>query len=230
MRGILEVLDRVGHPVGIVTKSALVVRDLDILTRMAKRNLVKVGISVTTLDAKLARTMEPRASTPTKRLEALQQLSQAGVPTKVMVSPIIPALNDAEMERILDSAAHLGVQEASYILLRLPLEVRDLFREWLVANYPGPLSPRLHDDPRHARRQGLRLAVGRADEGNRADGLDDRPQVRDRLHETWPEQKACQADDRPFYQAERHRRPAEPVLIVGLIVGSGRRAARGLRR
>jgi DNA repair photolyase len=136
MRGILEVLDRVSHPVGIVTKSALVVRDLDILSRMAKRNLVKVGISVTTLDAKLARSMEPRASTPTKRIEALQLLTQAGVPAKVMVSPIIPALNDAEMERILDSAAHVGVQEASYILLRLPLEVRDLFREWLIANYP----------------------------------------------------------------------------------------------
>jgi DNA repair photolyase len=136
MRSILEVLDRASHPVGIVTKSALVVRDIDILERMAKRNLVKVGISVTTLDSKLARTMEPRASTPSKRLEALQALSKAGVPTKVMVSPIIPALNDSEMERILDSAAHLGVQEASYILLRLPLEVRDLFREWLIANYP----------------------------------------------------------------------------------------------
>jgi DNA repair photolyase len=110
MRSILEVLDRVSHPVGIVTKSALVVRDLDILSRMAKRNLVKVGISVTTMDAKLARTMEPRASTPTKRLEALKALTEAGVPTKVMVSPIIPALNDAEMERILDSAAHIGVQ------------------------------------------------------------------------------------------------------------------------
>jgi DNA repair photolyase len=126
----------VSHPVGIVTKSALVLRDLDILTRMAKRNLVKVGISVTTLDAKLARSMEPRASTPTKRLEALKQLADAGVPTKVMVSPIIPALNDVEMERILDSAAHIGVPEASYIILRLPLEVRDLFREWLIANYP----------------------------------------------------------------------------------------------
>jgi DNA repair photolyase len=136
MRGILEVLDRVSHPVGIVTKSASVVRDLDILSRMAKRNLVKVGISVTTLDSKLARSMEPRASTPAKRLEALKLLADAGVPTKVMVSPIIPALNDAEMERILDSAAHIGVQEASYILLRLPLEVRDLFREWLMANYP----------------------------------------------------------------------------------------------
>ncbi len=136
MRGILEVLEKAGHPVGIVTKSALVVRDIDILTRMAERNLVKVGISVTTLDAKLARSMEPRASTPTKRLEALQKLTAAGIPTKVMIGPVIPALNDSEMERILDSAAHLGVKEASYIVLRLPREVRDLFREWLMANYP----------------------------------------------------------------------------------------------
>src|SRR5882724_11680079 len=136
MRGILEVLDRTSHPVGIVTKSALVIRDIDILARMAKRNLAKVAISVTTLDARLARTMEPRASTPTRRLEALRQLSQAGIPTTVMVAPVIPALNDSEIERILDAAAHAGVKEASYVLLRLPLEVRDLFREWLMANYP----------------------------------------------------------------------------------------------
>ncbi|MGY3364116.1 DNA repair photolyase [Bradyrhizobium sp. GM2.4] len=136
MRGILEVLERAGHPVGIVTKSALVVRDIDILARMAKRNLAKVGISVTSLDPKLARTMEPRASTPPKRLEALKQLSEAGIPTTVMVAPVIPALNDSEIERILDAAAHAGVKEASYVLLRLPLEVRDLFREWLMANYP----------------------------------------------------------------------------------------------
>jgi DNA repair photolyase len=136
MRGLLEVLDAAGHPVGIVTKSALVCRDIDILSRMAKRNLVKVGVSVTTLDAKLARSMEPRASTPPRRLEALQQLVDAGIPAKVMVAPVIPALNDSEMERILDSAAHLGVKEASYVVLRLPLEVRDLFREWLIANYP----------------------------------------------------------------------------------------------
>src|SRR6478735_966449 len=136
MRGILEVLERAGHPVGIVTKSALVTRDIDILARMAKRNLAKVGISVTSLDPKLARTMEPRASTPPKRLEALKQLSEAGIPTTVMVAPVIPALNDSEIERILDAAAHAGVKEASYVLLRLPLEVRDLFREWLMANYP----------------------------------------------------------------------------------------------
>src|SRR5664279_4764282 len=128
MRGILEVLDRAGHPVGIVTKSALVTRDIDILARMARRNLAKVAISVTTLDAKLARTMEPRASTPPKRLEALRQLAEAGIPTTVMVAPVIPALNDSEIERILDAAAHAGVREASYVLLRLPLEVRDLFR------------------------------------------------------------------------------------------------------
>src|SRR3954451_11826775 len=108
MRGILEVLDRAGHPVGIVTKSALVTRDIDILARMAKRSLAKVAISVTTLDARLARTMEPRASTPTKRLAALKQLSEAGIPTTVMVAPVIPALNDSEIERILDAAAHAG--------------------------------------------------------------------------------------------------------------------------
>lgn len=136
MRGILEVLERAGHPVGIVTKSALVTRDIDILERMAKRNLAKVAISVTSLDPKLARTMEPRAATPPRRLEALKQLSDAGIPTTVMVAPVIPALNDSEIERILDAAAHAGVKEASYVLLRLPLEVRDLFREWLMANYP----------------------------------------------------------------------------------------------
>jgi len=136
MRRILEVLERFGHPVGIVTKSALVLRDLDILSRMAKRNIAKVALSVTTLDPKLARVMEPRAATPSRRLDALRQLSEAGVPTAVMVAPIIPAINDAEIERILDSAAAVGVKEAGYVLLRLPLEVRDLFREWLMANFP----------------------------------------------------------------------------------------------
>jgi DNA repair photolyase len=136
MRGILEVLDRAGHPVGIVTKSTLVLRDLDILARMAKRDLVKVAVSVTTLDAKLARTMEPRASTPPRRLETLRQLVKAGVPTAAMVAPVIPALNDSEIERILEAVASTGVRNAGYVLLRLPLEVRDLFREWLIENYP----------------------------------------------------------------------------------------------
>ena len=136
MRRILEVLERVGHPVGIVTKSALILRDVDILARMAKRNLAKVALSVTTLDPKLARIMEPRAATPQRRLDALRQLSEAGVPTSVMVAPVIPAINDAEIERILDTAAALGVRGAGYVLLRLPLEVRDLFKEWLMTNFP----------------------------------------------------------------------------------------------
>ncbi len=136
MRRILGVLDRAGHPVGIVTKSALIVRDIDILSRMAKRNLVKVALSVTTLDPQLARIMEPRAATPARRLEALRALSAAGIPTSVMVAPVIPAINDAEIERVLEAAAAAGVQGAGYVLLRLPLEVRDLFREWLKDNFP----------------------------------------------------------------------------------------------
>ena len=136
MRRILEVLDSAGHPVGIVTKSALVLRDLDILARMAKRDLVKVALSVTTLDPQLARTMEPRAATPSRRLDTLRQLVKAGVPATVMVAPVIPALNDDEIERILEAVAAAGVRHAGYVLLRLPLEVRDLFREWLMTNFP----------------------------------------------------------------------------------------------
>ncbi len=136
MRRILEVLSAANHPVGIVTKSSLVLRDLDILQSMAMRGLVKVALSVTTLDRKLARAMEPRASTPDKRLETLETLAAAGVPTSVMVAPVIPGLNDAEMERILERAAVAGVGEAGYVLLRLPLEIGDLFVEWLRANCP----------------------------------------------------------------------------------------------
>src|ERR1700691_3040767 len=136
MRRILEVLERAGHPVGIVTKSALVVRDLDILARMAKRDLVKVAISVTTLDTKLARIMEPRAATPPRRLDALRQLVTAGVPTSTLVAPVIPAINDAELERILAAVAETGVRRAGYVFLRLPLEIRDLFKEWLTENFP----------------------------------------------------------------------------------------------
>ena len=136
MREVLEVLDAANHPVGIVTKSALVLRDVDILSRMAERNLCKVALSVTTLDRSLARAMEPRAATPDRRLAALRLLSEAGVPTTVMVAPIIPALNESEIERILDAAAAAGAREAGYVLLRLPLEVRDVFKEFLEREYP----------------------------------------------------------------------------------------------
>ena len=136
MRQILEVLNRANHPVAIVTKSALVMRDIDILKEMAAKNLVRVGLSVTTLDRKLARTMEPRAATPPRRLEAIQALNEAGIRTAIMVAPIIPALNDHEIERILDAGKAAGAQEASYVILRLPLEVSPLFRDWLLQHYP----------------------------------------------------------------------------------------------
>ncbi len=136
MRDILEVLERFNHPVGIVTKSALVMRDIDILSRMAERGLAKVAISVTTLDRHLARVMEPRAATPPRRLETIRTLAAAGIPVGVLTAPIIPALNDSEIERILDATAEAGAGEAGYVILRLPLEVADLFREWLLRHYP----------------------------------------------------------------------------------------------
>lgn len=136
MRGILEVLDRYNHPVMIVTKSALILRDIDILARMAERGLVKVAISLTTMDKTLARAMEPRAATPSRRLETMRALNEAGIPCHVMTAPIIPGLNDHEIERLLDSAAAAGSKEANYVMLRLPLEVAPVFKEWLLRHYP----------------------------------------------------------------------------------------------
>lgn len=136
MREVLEVLEAHDHPVGIVTKSALVIRDIDILSRMAEKGLAKVALSITTLDRKLARTMEPRAATPPRRLEAMRALSDAGIPVSVMVAPVIPALNDQEVERILESAYTAGAREAGYIILRLPLEVAPVFKDWLLRHYP----------------------------------------------------------------------------------------------
>lgn len=138
-RGVLEVLARTNHPVGIVTKSALVLRDLDLLKPMAEKGLVKVALSVTTLDPDLARRLEPRASAPARRLAAIEALAAAGIPTSVLVAPIIPAINDAEIETILTRAAALGAREAGYVMLRLPLELRDLFQEWLAIHYPDRL-------------------------------------------------------------------------------------------
>jgi len=139
MREVLEVLYRARHPVAIVTKSALILRDLDLLRSMAELGLVKVALSVTTLDPALARRMEPRAATPEKRLDAIQQLADAGIPTAVLVAPIIPAINDSEIETILTRTRAMGASEAGYVMLRLPLELHDLFREWLLAHYPSKL-------------------------------------------------------------------------------------------
>ncbi|MBV8166265.1 MAG: PA0069 family radical SAM protein, partial [Alphaproteobacteria bacterium] len=136
-RGILEVLAAHKHPVGIVTKSALVARDIDILAPMAAEGLCTVLLSVTTLDAELARTMEPRASTPHRRLAAIEALARAGIPTGVMAAPMIPALNDDELEAILTAARDAGAQRANMTLMRLPLEIKDLFTEWLESHAPG---------------------------------------------------------------------------------------------
>ncbi|MDP6341941.1 MAG: PA0069 family radical SAM protein [Alphaproteobacteria bacterium] len=139
-REILKVLAACDHPLSIVTKSNLVCRDIDILAPMAARGLAKVAISVTSLDRALARRMEPRAATPERRLSALAALSQADIPTAVMVAPVIPALNDMEIEAILGRAAAAGARGAGYILLRLPLEIKALWREWLDEHYPDRAS------------------------------------------------------------------------------------------
>ena len=135
-RSVLEVLDRYNHPVGIVTKSAGVLRDLDILSSMAKRNLARVYVSITTLDARLARVMEPRAATSARRLQAVAELSRAGVPVGVMAAPMIPGLNDQELEKLLEAASRAGARHAGYILLRLPHELRQMFEAWLHTHYP----------------------------------------------------------------------------------------------
>ncbi|GAB5508813.1 MAG: PA0069 family radical SAM protein [Hyphomicrobiales bacterium] len=137
MRQVLEVLAEMNHPVLITTKSAMVARDIDLLGPMAEKKLVQVSLSITTLDRRLARAMEPRASTPARRLSAVTALSEAGIPVNVAASPMIPALNDHEMEAILTAAQKAGATSATYILLRMPLEVRDLFKSWLMEHYPG---------------------------------------------------------------------------------------------
>jgi DNA repair photolyase len=135
-RSILEVLARTRHPVAVITKSATVLRDLDLLTDLARDNLVSVSVSVTTLDDDLKRRLEPRAASPAARIRTLAALAAAGVPCGVMVAPVIPAITDHEMERILEASAGAGARWAGYVLLRLPYEVKSLFREWLAEHYP----------------------------------------------------------------------------------------------
>jgi DNA repair photolyase len=136
MRGILELLAECRHPLTITTKSALIERDLDLLGPMAEQNLVKAFISITTLDEKLARRLEPRAASPRRRLDAVRALAAAGVPCGVMVAPVIPALTDQSLEVILEAAAEAGATMAGWIMLRLPNEVRPLFKEWLARHVP----------------------------------------------------------------------------------------------
>jgi DNA repair photolyase len=135
-RAILQVLERFSHPFSIITKSVLIARDVDILGPMGKRALASAFVSITTLDRGLARAMEPRASTPAKRLEAISRLAEAGVPVGVGFAPVIPGLNDHELEAVLEAAAKAGATSAMYVTLRLPLEIKDLFREWLADARP----------------------------------------------------------------------------------------------
>ena len=135
-RELLEVMREFKHPVGITTKSALVERDIDILAALARENLVEVFMSIGTLDAEIARTLEPRATAPYRRMQAIERLSQAGIPTGVLVAPIIPFLNDQDIEAILSQAAAAGARDAGYVIVRLPYEVKDLFREWLSVHFP----------------------------------------------------------------------------------------------
>ncbi|HTN27133.1 MAG TPA: PA0069 family radical SAM protein [Burkholderiales bacterium] len=136
MRQLLEILAECEHPLTIVTKSALIERDLDLLGPMAKKSLVKAFVSITTLDRELARSLEPRAASPRRRVDALRALASAGVPCGVMIGPVIPALTDKSMEHILEAAAAAGATMAGWIMLRLPNEVRPLFKEWLAHHYP----------------------------------------------------------------------------------------------
>ncbi len=139
-RQVIEVLSRFNHPFSVISKSGLILRDLDLIAPMAQRNLVRVAISITTLDRKLARSMEPRAATPEKRIEAVKRLNEAGVPTVVMFAPCIPGLNDHEMEAVLERAAAAGARGAGYVSLRLPMEIADIFQAWLASDHPDRAS------------------------------------------------------------------------------------------
>jgi DNA repair photolyase len=135
-RALLEVMERWRHPVALITKSQLIMRDIDILARLAERGLAKAAVSVTTLERRIARVMEPRAAAPHRRVEAIRALSTAGVPTTVMVAPVVPAINDSEIETVLEECAKAGATSAGYVVLRLPREIKDLFREWLEKHFP----------------------------------------------------------------------------------------------
>ncbi|MGH7057311.1 MAG: PA0069 family radical SAM protein [Acetobacteraceae bacterium] len=193
-RSVLETLERAGHPLTIVTKSAGVLRDLDILERLAERNLARVHISLTTLDPALARRMEPRAPNPSRRLGAIALLARAGVPVGVMAAPMIPGLNDAELERVLGAAAAAGAEHASFVLIRLPYEIKELFADWLAEHYPDRArhvlslirqarEGRLDDPSFHGRMRGTgpysTLLAGRFARAARKLGLDTKPRALD---------------------------------------------------
>lgn len=200
----LEVLSRYEHPVGVVTKSHSVLRDLDLLAPMAARGLLNVFISVTTLDPELARRMEPRASTPNKRLDAVRELSAAAIPVGVLASPMIPALNDSELEEILAASADAGARAAGYILLRLPLELKDLFREWLDAHYPNKTSHVLS-----LMREAREGELYRAEFGQRMRGTGPYAELLARRFRVAAKKRGL-GQDLPALDVTRFRRPLRP--------------------
>lgn len=172
-RKCLEVFLKFRNPVGIITKNALVLRDLDILHELAKYNLVVVTLSVTTLDNRLARKMEPRTSAPEKRLDALAKLTAAGIPTNVNIAPVIPGLTDHEMPVIMKEAAAVGVKRAGYILLRLPHGVKELVATWLQQHFPDRADKVLHavQDTRNGRLNDPRFGSRMSGVGSRAEAI-----------------------------------------------------------
>jgi DNA repair photolyase len=201
-RGCLEVAAEARQPISIITKNALVVRDLDILQPMAAANLVHVNISVTTLDAELGRTMEPRTSTPAARLRAIRALRDAGVPVRVMVAPVIPGLNDSEIPSVLAAAAEAGAQGAGYVMLRLPLTVRPVFLEWLE---------RTHPDSRERIENAIRSVRGGAlnssDFGKRMAGSGLRAQQIERVFRTFAKKHGLNGK-LPEFDGEQFRPPS----------------------
>jgi DNA repair photolyase len=209
-RQLIEVLREHDHPVSVITKSNLIVRDLDLLADMASRNLASVMISITTLDRALARRMEPRAPTPERRLQTVAALARAGVPVGVLASPMIPALNDAELDRILDESARAGARSAGYILVRLPLEIKELFAEWLGAHYPDRAERVLHliRDTRGGTLYQSEFGVRMRGQGAYADMLAQRFQVASR--------RSGLDGPMPPLDCSRFRPPARPTRQLAL--------------
>jgi len=183
-RGLLELLLETRHPLTLVTKNALVERDLDLLRALAQRNLVSVYISITSLDNDLSRTLEPRASAPQRRLEAVRTLAEAGVPVGVLVAPVIPFINDVYLERILEAAAKAGAYYGNYTVVRLPWEVKDVFEQWLQTHFPDRAQRVLHriEDMRGGKRNDPRFGTRMRGTGGWADLLRQRFELAVRKH------------------------------------------------
>ena len=216
MRAVLGVLRDFRHPVTVLTKGALIERDADILGEMGRERLAFAGLSVTTLDRRLARAMEPRAAAPERRLLAIRRLSEAGCPMRVSIGPVIPGLNDHEIEALLAAAKDAGATSAGYVVLRLPREVGPLFRDWLETHYPDRARRVMCAGARAARRARLRPGLGAADEGRGGDRRADRAPVRDGGRPARPAPEGRAAPDRSLPGAAERAGAARVRLVIRL--------------